>query len=134
MCYFSALFLFLFSTPTTLLKINRSQMWWKWAAYSPLEKIEQLPNFPKASLPGNYYSWPVWKFPERPNSLGLPDSGKSQVKSSFSSGAIVKDNQQQLLNIIYTWGSDSSGDQKKVNQKVKNKVFIEDLKNLLWES
>lgn len=114
----------LFSSPTTLLKTNSWQMWWKWAAHPPLEKIEQLPNFPKASLPDNYYSWPLWKFPGKPNSLGLPDSGKSQVKSAFSSWAIVKDNQQQLLNIIYAWGSDSSGDQQEVNQKVRNKIFI----------
>lgn len=46
------------------------------------------------------------------------------MKSAFSSGAIVKDNQQQLLNIIYAQGSDSSGDQQEANQKLRNKIFI----------
>lgn len=48
-----------------------------------------------------------------------PDSEHSQAASAFSSGTIVKDNQQQLFNITRAWGSDSSWGQHEANQKFK---------------
>ena len=88
------------SSSTVLLKTNSLQFWWKWAAWLPLEKTEQIQNSTKTLVLENCHFWSLWKVCGKSSSQGLPLFDLTQSSPSEISPFLRGDCQRQSAAIV----------------------------------